>query len=139
MQSILSERENCQKQIYYCIANGNSIRIWLDPWFNLYVLYNIVENFRAECPSRKEARSSSLIVYNHWNVTTPRSTRLLEIFKVIPSIPIHYQLNKDEICWQNLGSKVFSIKIALENLSMQNDINCVTVVWFNSRIPPLID
>lgn len=44
------------------IANGESIKIWHDPWFKSQTLFHMVENFQAENPPGPDARLHNLIL-----------------------------------------------------------------------------
>lgn len=95
---ILSVRDVCREHDYYQIANGNSIRLWHDPWLDSQILYLLVDGFKAENPLGKNAKLNLLISNGTWAVSKPHSSDLRDFYSRIPNIPIDLTAETDVLC-----------------------------------------
>lgn len=77
------------QMIGYKIGNGDSIRMWLEPWLDSKILLELIEDVRFENPPGREAHLNSLIANHTWEVPIPRSFSLIDIYRTLPHIDIH--------------------------------------------------
>lgn len=78
---------------------------------------------------------TSLIVNERWRVPIPRSSRLVNIYRLIPKILIDKSIDEDKNYWEPGPSGNFSIASVYNCLLRWNPVPWAAVVWFKGGIP----